>query len=253
MFSWHPKTNSHPEKIGHRVDGTGTPRSLLDGGPYKPPLGDCAIYSQPTIQVVRHCFPHSEKNNLLSTSQGNTGHQRRFHAHTHTFTSLKPGERIPPSPSSRNSGEPCDVEQKSALGRLETCRSRHDTPERTVPCFFISETCRQKCPRHPATPEWIQLDGYSGQWTVDMSTLHVKSLHNPNQRLLLHQAQSSAASSSSSSQSHLFPPKSCTDTFNWLLHCLLVLDYGSSAGRLHPCDGNGRRWKQQSIRPRSQS
>ena len=35
---------------GFRVDGTSTPICLLDGGPYKPPFGDCAIYSQSTIK-----------------------------------------------------------------------------------------------------------------------------------------------------------------------------------------------------------
>ena len=31
---------------GLRVDGTGTPRCLLYRASYKPPFGDCAIYSQ---------------------------------------------------------------------------------------------------------------------------------------------------------------------------------------------------------------
>ena len=39
---------------GFRVDGTGTPRCLLDGDPYKPStLNDCAIYSQSTVLILR--------------------------------------------------------------------------------------------------------------------------------------------------------------------------------------------------------
>ena len=29
-----------------------TPTCLLDGGPYKPPLGDCAIYSETTVHSL---------------------------------------------------------------------------------------------------------------------------------------------------------------------------------------------------------
>ena len=40
---------------GSRVDGT-NPRCLLYRGPYKPPLGECAIYSQPTLYIYLHKY-----------------------------------------------------------------------------------------------------------------------------------------------------------------------------------------------------
>ena len=33
-----------------------TPTCLLDGGPYKPPFGDCAIYSESTVCLFRGLF-----------------------------------------------------------------------------------------------------------------------------------------------------------------------------------------------------
>ena len=42
---------------GFRVDGTDPKMSFIDGGPYKPPLGVCAIYSQSTIYYMP-CVPN---------------------------------------------------------------------------------------------------------------------------------------------------------------------------------------------------
>ena len=47
----HVDTSTHLQ-WSQRVDGTGTPRGLLYRGQYKTTkLGDCAIYSQPTINM----------------------------------------------------------------------------------------------------------------------------------------------------------------------------------------------------------
>ena len=40
---------------GFRVDGTGTQRCPSDRGPYRPPFGDCAIYSEPKKATSSPC------------------------------------------------------------------------------------------------------------------------------------------------------------------------------------------------------
>ena len=53
-----------------------TPRCLLDGGPYKPPFGVCAIYSQSTVKLwqFKACpnrsYQSTEKKGFVSETPG---------------------------------------------------------------------------------------------------------------------------------------------------------------------------------------